>query len=354
VNSRRFYIEGEGGHFFIFDFDPGKFVANYAGLDLTNAPVSMQSEAEFSFSNPDLIYGWQTLSPKFIAYDFSTGKSVVVHDPAKCVDIKPRWRGLDISVSADDQRLMGVLGPQQDNDPFVYVFDRKRGCRWYNTSTGEVGGEWGPKGSVSLAAHFLVHNARISKSGQYVAISGSGSARVIWRVDTLEAALCTHDRPDYCGGHIAMGYSHLVNPLGLSDSMNLGIRPLDNLASVSPLIRDLPQPLEWGLDKHLSWNNVDASDSAPVCLSTYRDNRGLQVDRVWDNEILCVAVGDEKHEVWRFAHTFSTVKHGFWSTPRGNVSQDGRFFMFTSDWGDTLGSGRNGGYRTDAFILELQ
>ena len=157
-----------------------------------------------------------------------------------------------------------------------------------------------------------------------------------------------------------MGYSHLINPLGYRDSMNLGIRPLNNLALISSLIRDLPRPVVWRLDKHLSWNNVDPSDTAPVCLSTYRDdNLGgigspLRVDRAWDNEILCVAVGDGKHEVWRFAHTFSTAKNGFWSTPRGSVSQDGHFFIFTSDWEDTLGTGRDGGYRTDTFIVELK
>src|SRR2546428_6249961 len=29
----------------------------------------------------------------------------------------------------------------------VYIFDRGRGCRWYNTETGEIGGQWGPKGT---------------------------------------------------------------------------------------------------------------------------------------------------------------------------------------------------------------
>jgi hypothetical protein len=33
------------------------------------------------------------------------------------------------------------------------------------------------------------------------------------------------------------------------------------------------------------------------------------------------------HLSWRFAHTYSTPRNGFWSTSRGNVSQDGRFFV---------------------------
>jgi hypothetical protein len=60
-------------------------------------------------------------------------------------------------------------------------------------------------------------------------------------------------------------------------------------------------------------------------------------------------------KVWRFAHTYSTAKNGFWSTPRGNVSQDGRFFMFTSDWQDQLGKlPGSDKYRTDVFIVELK
>ena len=57
-------------------------------------------------------------------------------------------------------------------------------------------------------------------------------------------------------------------------------------------------------------------------------------------------------KVWRFAHTYSTAKNGFWSTPRGHVSQDGRFFMFTSDWEDQLGKAPSK-YRTDVFVVEL-
>jgi hypothetical protein len=47
-------------------------------------------------------------------------------------------------------------------------------------------------------------------------------------------------------------------------------------------------------------------------------------------------------KVWRFVHTFSRARNGCWSTPQGNVSQDGRFFMFTSDWEDQLGKAPNG------------
>ncbi|MGA8815062.1 MAG: hypothetical protein WB523_21120, partial [Candidatus Sulfotelmatobacter sp.] len=90
-------------------------------------------------------------------------------------------------------------------------------------------------------------------------------------------------------------------------------------------------------------NNPDTPGAAPL------------VTGPWQNEIDCAETDGKASKVWRFAHTYSTARNGFWSTPRGNVSQDGRFFMFTSDWEDQLGKKPNGNqYRTDVFIVELK
>ena len=69
-------------------------------------------------------------------------------------------------------------------------------------------------------------------------------------------------------------------------------------------------------------------------------------DRIND-EIVAVRTDGKQTTVWRFAHHFSTYV-GFWSSPRGNISQDGRFFMFTSNWGNTIGTDHE-----DAFICEV-
>ena len=55
--------------------------------------------------------------------------------------------------------------------------------------------------------------------------------------------------------------------------------------------------------------------------------------------------------VWRFAHHRSQYLW-FWDSPRANVSQDGRFALFTSNWEATLGIGPYGP-RQDAFIVRL-
>ena len=139
------------------------------------------------------------------------------------------------------------------------------------------------------------------------------------------------------------------------------MRTLDHLENSTPLVSPLEPGKELWFDSHFSWNNVDPNDSTPVCFSTYQatnsDTPGAAplVTGPWDNEIDCAETDGKASKVWRFAHTYSTAKNGFWSTPRGNVSQDGRFFMFTSDWEDQLGKLPNGDkYRTDVFVVELK
>jgi hypothetical protein len=133
------------------------------------------------------------------------------------------------------------------------------------------------------------------------------------------------------------------------------------LTVTKPLIPGLGRTEGYWYDQHFSWNNTNADDTNPVCLTTYRPGNPnvpaapLAVDGPWENEVLCVETDGKASKIWRFAHTYSTAKNGFWSTPRGNISPDGRFFMFTSDWEDQLGQTPNGKkYRTDVFLVELR
>jgi len=331
--------------------------------------VSWIGEPQFSYSQPNILYGITGHRPVFQQYDVSTHRTADLHDASQCVTLKSSDAGRAVSVSANDQRLAIVIGPEQDTDYLVYVYDRAQGCRWYNTRTGEIGGQWGAKGTISIPDRYLIHDARINQSGRFIEINRSGAPvagvappqnptpSLIWNVDTTDVAPCG---PKGCKGHHALGYSHLLNPSEQEHPMDLWIRPLNQLDAASPLIKQLPAIQGW-YDLHISWNHVDPSDSTPACLSTYRrDNPNTpgappKVLGPWENEILCVETDRKDSKVWRFAHTYSTARNGFWSSPRGNVSQDGRFYMFTSDWEDQLGqSGTPSLFRTDVFIVELK
>jgi hypothetical protein len=123
---------------------------------------------------------------------------------------------------------------------------------------------------------------------------------------------------------------------------------------------DLPTGIVGPLDQHQSWNNVDPMDSVPFFSSTWSNRKPFPAP--WYNEVIAVAA-DGSGKTWRFAHTFITANSQIFSTQYaiGTVSQDGRFFIFSSDWMGRLGSesgtatctiGTN--CRGDVFVVELK
>jgi hypothetical protein len=356
ASSTLFYVMNSGGNFLLFDFNPSTLAAH-----LRAAPkLQWRGEPQFSSTQPNILYGVGSPWPAIEQYDLSTGKTSVLEDPSKCFAMKPSDKVFRVTVSSDDNRFATVLGPQQDKNYVVLVYDRQKGCRWYNTETGEIGGQWGPKGATTLAERYDLHGAQISRSGKYLTImrgAGPPGPRKwrIWDLDTLNVTVC----PSQCAGHQALGYNHILNPGG-DHPLALLERPLDKLDSISPLLSDFQHTTGYWYDSHLSWSNDNPDDSNPACLSTYRPSNPsipgtpLDVSGPWENEVLCVETDGKASRLWRFAHTYSTAKNGFYSQPRGNVSPDGRFFMFTSDWQDQLGKTGNGKYRTDVFIVELR
>jgi hypothetical protein len=365
TEGTKIYVRGIDGEVELFDFNPSTMAARSIG----SPKVSWIGEPEFSYKQPNILYGIASRRPIFQQYDIVTGRSTDLHDTSQCLKLRPADTGHAISVSGDDQRISMVLGPEQDSNDVVYVYDRAAGCRWYNARTGEIGGQWGAKGIIQLADRYLIHDARINRSGEFIELSRSGASvpeftrtqnaasSFIWNVNTLEVMPCPSKG---CKGHHALGYSHLLNPSEQEHPMDLWIRPLNHLTATVPLIKQLPALQGW-FDLHISWNDVNKDDSNPACLSTYRrDNPGAlgmppKVLGPWENEIVCVETDQKESKVWRFAHTYSTAQNGFWSSPRGNLSQDGRFYMFTSDWEDQLGRALGpASYRTDVFIVELK
>ena len=361
TDSTHFYLRTPGGEFVLYDFDPQSLKPRPEGV----LPVLWGGEPEFSHTQPNLLYGAGGRRPHIQQYDASSRQVTNLNKVEDCLALEKNDHVFGITVSADDQRFNTVIGPQQDRNYLVYVFDRKRGCRWYNTETGEIGGQWGLKGTVSIPNRFGIHAAKMSKSGRYIWITrgvGTVGKEVFfaWNIDTLAVELCS----SHCSGHSAMGYSHVVGPTGADHPLEFVRRPLSNLSEEDLVMADL-KPLRGGefwYSHHLSWNYVNPDDTTPLCLSTFSTfnpstpGTPLLARNPWENEVLCMEMDGKDSKIWRFAHTYSTAKNGFWSTPRGNVSQDGRFYLFTSDWEDQLGStpGNPAVYRSDAFVVELK
>ena len=235
-----------------------------------------------------------------------------------------------------------------------------------------------PQPPEQSSAGYNVHNARISKDGTVVRInSQQGNTIYFWKAGTNQATPCLFSGED-CGGHQALGYAHMINDPNNSDMADVLIRPLSNPGATTLLVNPLPTPRQWN-DSHWSWNDANATDTMPVCGSFYNShghgngtqnvqtNPLLQIAAPYDREIVCVATSGPS-KVWRFAHDRATgaandnagAGSSFWASPRGNVSPDGRFYLFTSDWDWSLGSRKGspgcpqaGMCRTDVFVVEL-
>jgi|SRR5579875_1029182 len=221
-----------------------------------------------------------------------------------------------------------------------------------------------PLPTVSTAG-YNVHNARLTKDGNTVRVDAQeGYTLFFWNAETNQVGYCTLQLDD-CGGHQTLGSSRLVNDPNDYDMADVLLRPVWDLHHYTRLVSPLPTPHQF-TDSHWSWNDADPNDVMPVCGSI--DYAGSSIVRAYSGEIDCVStVGPTR--VWRFAHHRATglwnqgpgAPSNFWATPRGNVSQDGHFYIFTSDWEGGLGNepGSTGcptsGYcRTDVFIVELK
>ena len=95
-------------------------------------------------------------------------------------------------------------------------------------------------------------------------------------------------------------------------------------------------------------DNARPDTLLPFISALYRYNANTTGWRAWDDEIVGVqtdAAPGTGATVWRFAHHRSDTasdldptRIGFWYTPRPNISPDGRWALFTSNWEKTLGT----------------
>jgi hypothetical protein len=135
--------------------------------------------------------------------------------------------------------------------------------------------------------------------------------------------------------------------------MNTVIRPLDDLSDYSYLV-PLKPPYNFGQAKHFAWSNGLFNDSSPVCASNYNAAGLTLINAPYDGEIFCIETDGLASTIWRFAHSRALwIAPNFNTQPLGNVTPDGRWFMFTSGWDTQLGNDPYGKPRSDVWIVKL-
>jgi len=364
VDNRKFFvISGYSGTILAFAFDP-------ATMTLGSLPgagpggglvVPLNASPTFSFQDPDLMYGTQLKKSLAIAtYRFSTAQISELYDTTNCATqpplvAGPRVTSSDLTVSDDDNRIsISAGGSGASYRPFVIVYDRTLGCRWYNTQTGQIGGAWGPAGQASTPDRFLYGHSKISGNGQYMRITVGGGF-YIWDTSSLNVVSCFDHKGPHCGGYGAVGYDTYINGAGAIDEMNTLRRPLGDLPDYTQLINPMPLPHYWGMELNFAWNDGRLNTDFPVCGTAYNPTGSMAVKQPYDGEVFCIETDLLASTVWRFAHNRAVWNPKFfWTQPLGNLSLDGRFFAFTSSWDGQVGvTKEDGDPRTDVWIVKL-
>jgi hypothetical protein len=108
------------------------------------------------------------------------------------------------------------------------------------------------------------------------------------------------------------------------------------------------------MEKHFTWSGGHLNNNVPVCGSTYAADGRDTVIQPYDGEIFCIETDLNASTIWRFAHNRAIWdEEYYWSEPFGNVSLDGRFFMFSSSWDGQVGTDSDGDPRSDIWIVKL-
>jgi len=364
ADASKFYVVAKGGSVLVYSFNPSTLNVGSLPAATPGQPLLLPLRAggSFSFTDPDLIYGTTNANVlKISSYRFSTGVTSTVIDTTTCGVQPPLIPGPrvrsddDVTPSLDDRRIsISEGGPSFDAHMFVVVYDKSLGCRWYNTQTGQIGGQWGSSGMASVPDTFLIGHAYLSRSGNYVRIGSPVSGWYVWDVATLSVTPCRSFSALHCFGYTAMGYNSVIQSRGFIDAMDIVKRPFNDIVQVTPLVWPVSTEFDWEQDKHFTWSNVDVNDSVPVCGSTYNYDGDTSIEYPFDGEIFCIETDGVASTVWRFAHNRATYIAPFFQTqPLGSVSMDGRFFLFTSNWDNQLGTGNDGQPRSDVFIVKL-
>jgi Cep192 domain 4/Abnormal spindle-like microcephaly-assoc'd, ASPM-SPD-2-Hydin len=370
-----FYVCDFGSAIHIMTFNPAtpSIAQRYTSYSVPGCGSGDAEGLFFSFTQALTAYSTcfnSSNNPVIGTFNFtstSTGPTVAnggittVVDLSTCVSaltgVGPSTYLDDVTVSADDQTFatLGSTTAGQGSGGVIYVivWNRTLGCRVWNTSTNVISGSYGssPTGSASFTSDgvspvytgpMTLHNVRLGLSGTWVKVTPQAGppgtlAAYTWQINTLNVYEMWNDSTYGCG-QTAIGYSNMVNTCdGQSHHQAEWERPNNSTGSYTLLPATLPPDVTTMWDTHLSWNNDNASDTKPFLLTS--DNGQFAPVQAWDNEILGVAT-DGSGTVYRFGHHYGTNQSQFFDANNeiGNVSADGQYYIWTTDWDGMLGN----------------
>lgn len=373
TNSTYFYVRSVDGYFIPYAFNAATL--SISRLQATSSGdgglvVASQTEPQFSFASPNILYVTRQDSgndwPIIATFDFSTGAYTDLLNLGEAAPIaRHTYTGGLSSSAGSSERVMAFFGGSaQDSHYLVAVFapGQPRSVALLDTTTSTVIVD-DTRTPTNIPLNFHLHHAWLDKSGRYVILETTAPDRparaplYVW--DTIANTFTAlPESSALAGGHFATGFGTMVNQDCCAsttwDAAQWQFRNLATPTANQDVISPVLSPQETYSGDHASWNNAQPGAPVPFVTGFYRTATETAPWRPWDDEIIAVQTGAASNAtVWRFAHHRSSLV-SFWDTPRANVSQDGHWALFTSNWEKTLGGDPGGGPREDVFLVELR
>jgi hypothetical protein len=373
ADSTHFYVRSVDGYFIPYAFNAATMTATRVQATSSGdggLVVASQAEPQFSFVSPNVLYVTRQDSandlPIVQKFDFSTGTYTNLLNLGEAAPIaRSTYAGGLASSAGSPERVMVFFGgPSQDSHYLVALFTpgQPRSVALLDTTTSTVTVN-DTKTPTNIPLNFHLHHAWLDKSGRYVILETTARDRparaplYVWDT-TGTSVTALPESGTLAGGHFATGVGAMVNQDCCTattwDAAQWQMRSLATPTANHDLITPVLSPQETYAGDHASWNNAQAGALVPFVTAYYRTSSENAPWRPWDDEIIGVeTAGGSNATVWRFAHHRTSLV-SFWDTPRANVSQDGRWALFTSNWERTLGADPGGGPREDVFMVELR
>jgi hypothetical protein len=377
ASSTAFFVMSNDGTAIPFAFDPATMTASRirpSSAGEGGFTLGFYVEPQFSLVNPNVIYGAVSGSNNrtIAQYDFAAATyTTIVNLDTLVANLAGTYVGGLMTGGTPSENLMTFFGGGSQDNHYLTLWmpiGNPAGRRLLNTMASTINGA-----PTSTVLNFHLHSAQIDKSGRYVFLyptavdlAAPRSAAQVFLWDTATDTFTAITSAMKASGHDAAGYGYWINQDCCTssswDAAQWQFRSLTSLARTSDLISPVLATKEIFLADHTSWNNAQPSTLVPVISSTYRYGVNPAAWRAWDDEIIGIdTTGGIGGIVYRFAHHRSDVgsdadptRPYFWYEPIANVSPNGKWVLFTSNWEKTLGrDSSEGTFRQDVFLVQL-
>jgi hypothetical protein len=326
-NATRLYISSVGGMPTLYDFDTLSLsISNKRNLFQSNPPGDGQPNGEDAIwsgnhSNSMLCHTGQ----KLYSYNLSNNQYTMLHD---------------FSIAYPDIYLWQMSRSINDS---VFGFTYKENVNY--TNVGYL--DYRASDNHSDTSHLsTLDEVQVDKTGDYLVIktgnSGAGVIKVqILNLHTFIKTNLTDNSPDFAPGHSDNGSGFVIG----NDNWN-NRYTYRKLSSPHTFYSVIDHYNDWSLGDHAS---MLADDESWILFSTFVGDT-LPCSGVFVDELYQVST-DGTQNLRRLCHTHSDFLHQttagnkYYGSPRANISRNGKFAVFTSNWGSIS--------RRDVFVLKI-